>query len=99
LRIDSTVKPSGWPCFDDEEPEPDQEASDRSNLEQLAALLRETGDRAVELYGVWDGNFDFTTPPAIREDISVETILERGFQFKEQGFYLVIFKRADPVSG
>jgi len=78
-----------WPWFDDE---PEREATDRYNLERLVALLRETRDPAIELYGVWDGDFDFTTPPAIREEISAETILERGFRFKEQGFYVVSFK-------
>jgi hypothetical protein len=87
-----------WPWFDDEEPEPEQEASDRSNLERLAALLRDTGDPTVKLYGVWDGDFDFTTAPAMRQEIPVETILERSFRFKEQGFYLVTFRRADSVS-
>ena len=43
----------------------------------------------------------FATPPAIREGISVETILERGFRFKEQGFYIVSvygFERKSPDS-
>jgi hypothetical protein len=82
-----------WPWFDDDEPEPRWEQTERYNREGLVALLRETGEPTVELYGVWDGNFDFTTPPAIREEIAAETILERTFRFKEQGFYVVSFKR------
>jgi len=35
------------------------------NRERLVALLRETADAAVELCGVWDADFDFTTRPAI----------------------------------
>jgi hypothetical protein len=87
----------GWPWFDDDQPEPQVEASDRDNRERLVALLRETGEPTLELYGVWDGNFDFNTPPAIREQISVETILQRDFRFKERGFYVVGLKRAGPV--
>jgi hypothetical protein len=34
-------------------------------------------------------------PPAIREEISLATILERGFRFKEQGFYVVNLPAAD----
>jgi hypothetical protein len=63
-----------------------------TTVTRLVALLRETGEPAVELYGVWDGDFDFTTPPAIREEISVENLLERGFRFKEGGFYVVTLK-------
>jgi hypothetical protein len=87
-----------WPWCEDE-PEPKVEANERYNRERLVALLRETGEPLVELYGVWDGNFNFTKPPAIREEISVQTILKRGFRFKDQGFYIATLKRADPVSG
>src|SRR3982750_4743834 len=47
-----------WPWFDDGELDPEREASDRHNREGLANLLRATGEQTVELYGVWDGNFD-----------------------------------------
>ncbi|HEX7286419.1 MAG TPA: hypothetical protein VF532_09560 [Candidatus Angelobacter sp.] len=82
-----------WPWFDDDKPEPERDASERYNRERLVALLRETREPSVELYGVWDGDFDFTTPPAIREEISVENLLERPFRFKERGFYVVTLKR------
>jgi len=87
-----------WPWFDDDEPEPEPELAerDRYNRARLVALLRETGEETVELYGVWDGDFDFTTPPAIRETISVEAILQPAFRFKEQGLYIVTITRADP---
>ena len=37
--------------------------------------------------------------PAILEEISLETIPDRGFRFKEQGFYIVNLKRCDSNSG
>src|SRR5205814_1280948 len=78
-----------WPWFDDGEHDPEREASDRHNLEALANLLRATGEQTVELYGVWDGNFDFTRPPLVREKILLDTLLDPAFRFKEQGFYLI----------
>jgi hypothetical protein len=50
-------------------------------------LLQETGEKTVELYGVWDGDFDKS--PRASEDISVKRILDPDFLFKEQGFYTV----------
>jgi hypothetical protein len=85
------LQKGGWPWFEDAEPEPEREATDRYNRQQLVALLRETGEDSVELYGLWDGNF--TRPPAAREEIFAETILEPTFRFKEQGFYIVKFNR------
>jgi len=78
-----------WPWSEWGEPDPEQEASDRYNREQLVALLRESGEPSVELYGVWDGDFDFSTPPVMREEISLDEILDRSFRFKEGGFYIV----------
>lgn len=77
-----------WPWLD-EAGDSVRQATDRYNRERLVALLRETGDPAVELYGVWDGDFDFRTPPTIRQHIHLDTILEPEFRFKEQGFYVV----------
>jgi hypothetical protein len=79
----------GWPSFDGNGPDPEQGAGDRYNRERLVALLRETGESTVELHGVWDGNFDFTMPPKIREEIPVDTILQPDFQFKEGALYVV----------
>jgi hypothetical protein len=59
--------------------------------------LRETEEPAVELYGVWDGSFDFTMPPAIRDEIFAEGILG-GFRFKYWDSTFVTVERADPVS-
>lgn len=85
----------GWPEIEyqgaDETDEPDtaRRTSDERNCEALVALLRTTGDEVIELYGVWDG--DFAKVPQARESISVDTLLEPGFRFKEQGFYKVTF--------
>ena len=87
-----TFQNGGWPWFDDDEVDVESEASDRFNREGLVSLLRQTGEKTVELYGVWDGNF---TPPAIREEIYLDAILGRSFRFKEQGFYTVIVQRGE----
>jgi len=78
-----------WPWFDDGEHDPEEEARDRYNREGLVNLLRATGEQTVELYGVWDGSFDFATPPAAREEIVLTAVLDPTFRFKEQGFYVV----------
>ena len=76
-----------WPWFDDGHHDPDQDARDRYNRQGLFDLLQATGEQTVELYGVWDG--DFEIPPAVREEIPVIDILEPSFLLKEQGFYVV----------
>ncbi len=81
-----------WPWFEyEDEGELDREvkATEQYNREGLVALLRQTGESTVELYGVWDGNFDFRTAPAAHEEISLQLILDPAFRFKEQGFYVV----------
>jgi len=81
-----------WPWYEDEnEDERDRQrkASELRNREGLVRLLRQTGESSVELYGVWDGDFDFSTPPAAHEEIQLEAILDPAFRFKEQGFYTV----------
>ena len=91
-----TLQDGRWPIFgDDESYQKDeldlkQDASHRRNRESLVDLLRTTGDRMVELYGVWDGgNEAFAKPPQADEDISVHRILDSDFYFQEQGFYRV----------
>jgi hypothetical protein len=83
-----------WPWFDDGEHDAEQEASDHYNREGLISLLQATGEQTVELYGVWDGNF--TTPPAVREEIGLTAILDPSFRFKEQGFYVVRISAETP---
>lgn len=87
----------GWPEIEfnrdaeKDELEIAKDASNRQNCAALVALLQTTGDKVVELYGVWDG--DFAKVPQARENISVERLLEPGFCLKEQGFYKVCLAR------
>jgi hypothetical protein len=62
-------------------------ASDRFNREALVDLLKQSNEKTIELYGLWDGNF--LELPKVRESISLERILDPDFWFKEQGFYVV----------
>ena len=81
-----------WPWLEDDdedELERQRKTTEQRNREGLVTLLRQAGESVVELYGVWDGDFDFTTPPAVREQIHLEAILDPAFRFKEQGFYVV----------
>ncbi len=75
----------GWPYYDPD-PDPEVEATHRQNMEALAGLLRATGEKAVELYGIWAG---VTGAPEAREEISLADLLDTSFHFKEQGFYTV----------
>ena len=84
-----TLQNGDWPWFEDGELDPEQVARDRFNRDRLVNVLRATGEDTVELYGVWDGDCDFTMPPAAREQIELETILDATFRFKECGFYVV----------
>ena len=76
-----------WPFFKDPRRNAERDTSDRHNMEALVALLRSTGEKAVELYGVWDG--DFARAPQARENLSLENLLDPDFHFKERGFYRV----------
>lgn len=81
-----------WQWYeDDEEDEFERLRKDteKDNRERLVSLLRQVKESSVELYGVWDGDFDFTTPPLIREEIFVDAILDSEFRFKERAFYTV----------
>jgi len=81
-----------WPWFEGDEDDLDRQtkATEQHNREGLVTLLRQTDESSIELYGVWDGNFDFKTPPAAHEEIHLEAILDITFRFKEQGFYTVL---------
>ena len=76
-----------WPIFEDDEDDPEWEDTVRRSREDLVALLLNTGEKRVELYGVWDGDFD--EEPKAKESIPLEKILDPSFWFKEQGFYVV----------
>lgn len=67
--------------------DPEWEASERVNREALVALWRESGEKTVDLYGIWDGEFE--KPVNVREEIPIARILESDFRFKERGFYTV----------
>ena len=82
-----------WPLFAVES-DPERDASDHYNRKALVALLQRSGDKTVELYGVWDG--DFAKTPRALEEISLQRILDSNFRFKEQGFYTVMVKE-DPT--
>lgn len=77
----------GWPLAEDVEIDEEWETSKRHNREALVSLLRTSSEKVIELYGVWAGDFD--EEPKIREVISLDTILEPTFYFKELGFYKV----------
>jgi len=62
-------------------------ATDNQNREALVDLLRNSGEKVVELYGIWDG--DFAETPKALESIAAEGILDSTFRFKERGFYKV----------
>ncbi|HEY1218977.1 MAG: hypothetical protein ABSE42_14775 [Bryobacteraceae bacterium] len=76
-----------WPFFRDPRRDAERDASDRHNMEALVGLLLATREKLVELYGIWDGNFAKT--PRAREDVSLESLLDPDFHFKEGGFYTV----------
>jgi len=88
----------GWPEIefyrDTEKDEVDiaRDVTHRQNCEALVALLRTVGDKVVELYGVWDG--DFANVPQAQENIAVDRLLDPYFYFKEQGFYKVYLEPA-----
>ena len=91
-----------WPWYeDDDEDEFDrkQKEIERHNREGLVALLRSTGEATIELYGVWDGDFDFTCPPVIREEVQLDDILADDFRFKDRGFYVLTMKGERSVHG
>jgi hypothetical protein len=84
-----------WPRIDISEAEKDefdkaQDISDQYNRELLVSLLRANGNKAVELYGFWDGDSEtITKSPRAFENISFDRILESDFRFKEQVLYRV----------
>ena len=77
----------GWPSIEDAEVDVAQIESDRVNREGLVRILRDAGEPTVELYGIWDGDFD--EAPEAFEEVSFEMILNPEFRFKERGFYRV----------
>lgn len=78
-----------WPFWEDPERDPEEVRKEQYNRSELVSLLQRTGETEVELYGVWDGSFDFAREPVIHESIAVDSILNSDFRFKEGGFYIV----------
>lgn len=76
-----------WPYLDDPDKDKDLVERDRYNRQALVNLLRETGEKTIELYGVWDG--EHTKPPQAKENISLKKLLDTDFRIKEQCFYRV----------
>jgi hypothetical protein len=92
----ATLQKGEWPeieYLEHLERDAERVAINKGNREALVDLLRESGEKAIELYGVWDG--DFVDAPRIQESITAETILDSGFLFKERGFYSVAVERAN----
>jgi hypothetical protein len=79
----------GWPELEWSTRDAKQLASDSESRSALGALLGSLGEEMVELYGLWSG--DFALPPASREELSIEALLDSSFCLKERGFYTVRF--------
>lgn len=80
----------GWPeiaYVQEDDWLPETRAAHRKNCETLVALLRTANEEVVELYGVWEGEYDAKAES--REAIPLERILAADFFFKERGFYTV----------
>lgn len=83
-----------WILFNGEPPadgvdgrESEQKQTNAENAKKLVQLLRENGDCAFEIYGVWAGNW--SKQALARRDIQLEDILSPSFLFGEQFFYRV----------
>ncbi|MGH9569167.1 MAG: hypothetical protein ACRD4F_05990 [Candidatus Angelobacter sp.] len=76
----------GWPEID-VATALERDPNEKLSREALAALLGSSGESAIELYGLWDG--DFSETPKAREMIPLSRVLDVDFLFKEQGFYTV----------
>ncbi len=87
----ATLQNGDWPeigYVEHLEQDAERAAVDRHNREALVNLLRRSGEKFIELYGIWDG--DFAEAPEAQESIAAERILDSAFRFKERGFYKVI---------
>lgn len=78
----------GWPTSEDQDNDEELTASELVNRTALVGLLRTIQNDAVELYGVWAG--DYAKEPQSREKIPLKRILDSDFRFKERGFYEVM---------
>ena len=92
----ATLQNLGWPeigYVEHLEEDPKRASTDKHNRQALVNLLRTSGEKLVELYGIWDGDFD--EPPEAQENIAAEQILDPAFRFKERGFYKVAVEQVN----
>jgi len=87
-----------WLLYNGEEPnhvpeevvyraDPERAATDQNNRQALVELLERGSRGLIELYAVWDGNW--SEAPIRVEEISMNRMRERSFQFGAQVFYRV----------
>ena len=75
----------GWPDFEFDDSE--RVSTFDRNRSALASLLRGADEQAIEIYGLWWGNF--AKAPLAYESIPFLRILGSDFLFREQVFYRV----------
>jgi hypothetical protein len=89
------VQNQGWPTLDTAEAERDEwdiarDVSERRNRDSLFALPRSSGDKLIEVYGIWlDDHEELAKPPVAFEDISLDGIWASDFRCEERIFYRV----------
>ncbi len=74
-----------WVVVDNDDQE--QRKKNRYNTQALATLLKKSGEKVVEIYGIWAGNGG--KPPRAVQEFPIGAILQPDFRFKEYGFYRV----------
>jgi len=82
-----TLNNGRWLISENNAIDTEKEDKVQYNRKALVILLQDSGEEWVELYGVWDGDFD--EPPKASEIISLKKILDPTFLFKERCFYRV----------
>lgn len=85
-----------WPEIEYAERDEEEKKSDQFNRESLVELLRTIDEDWIELYGIWAG--DCMETPVVREEVSVQNLLDPHFYFKERGFYKVVLRTSDSHS-
>ena len=74
-----------WRVVDDDDNE--QKEKNSYNAKTLAAISQNSGEKSVEIYGIWAGNG--AKPPRVIEEMHLNAILQPDFRFKEYGFYRI----------
>lgn len=83
----ASLQDGGWVTIEPDVEDAAQIAIESHNRSRLLQLLQSTGEPSLELYGVWDGDFELS--PSARVKISVDDLAQDGFWIREQCFYLV----------